>query len=147
MNNACIFLDRDGVINKNHPNYTFRVEDFRVILGVVDSLRLLKSKGYFLVVVTNQSGIAQGLYSREQMETCHQYFQQESGNLIDHSISHPIIHQFQPLCRVSPARGRDILPARKLGIKTIQIGDEIADNEKADYMVTGLPDAVKIILS
>ena len=170
MKNICIFLDRDGVINEDNPNYTFRVDAFKILHGVVDSLQLLKSKGYFLVVVTNQSGIAQGLYTREQMEDCHRYFQQQCGNLIDHfyfSPDHPTISaslsrkpstlMFEKAIakfKIDVARswmigdrGRDIAPARKLGIKTIQVGDEIAENEKADYMVTGLPDAVKIILS
>lgn len=167
--NKCVFLDRDGVINKDNPNYTFRVEEFKIISGVIDALKLLKARGYFLVVVTNQSGIAQGLYTREQMEECHRYFQDECGNLIDHfyfSPDHPTVSaslsrkpstlMFEKAIAkfkidISKSwmigdRGRDIAPARKLGIKTIQIGDEIEENEKADYMVTGLADAVKIIL-
>ncbi len=166
----CVFLDRDGVINEDNPNYTFRVEEFKIISGVIDALKLLKAKGFFLVVVTNQSGIAQGLYTRDQMEECHRYFQQQCGNLIDRfyfSPDHPTVSaslsrkpgtlMFEKAITkfeidISESwmvgdRGRDILPARKLGIKTIQIGNEIAENEKADYMVTGLMDAVKIILS
>ncbi len=165
----CVFLDRDGVINEDNPNYTFRVEEFKIISGVIDALKLLKAKGFFLVVVTNQSGIAQGLYTRDQMEECHRYFQQQCGNLIDRfyfSPDHPTVSaslsrkpgtlMFEKAITkfeidISESwmigdRGRDILPARKLGIKTIQIGNEIAENEKADYMVTGLMDAVKIIL-
>ena len=165
----CVFLDRDGVINEDNPNYTFRVEEFKIISGVIDALKLLKAKGFFLVVVTNQSGIAQGLYTSDQMEECHRYFQQQCGNLIDRfyfSPDHPTVSaslsrkpgtlMFEKAITkfeidISESwmigdRGRDILPARKLGIKTIQIGNEIAENEKADYMVTGLMDAVKIIL-
>src|SRR6478736_10374200 len=92
--NACVFLDRDGVINKDNPNYTFRVEEFMILPHVIDGLRHLKEKGYRLVVVTNQSGIAQGLYTRQQMEECHRYFQQQCGNLIDHfyfSPDHPSV--------------------------------------------------------
>src|SRR5882757_2418959 len=154
----CVFLDRDGVINEDNPNYTFRVEEFKIISGVIDALKLLKAKGFFLVVVTNQSGIAQRLYTREQMEECHRYFQQECGNLIDHfyfSPDHPTVSA--SLSRKPSTllfekaiakftidskkswmvgdRGRDIIPARMLGIKTIQIGDEIDENEKADYQV------------
>lgn len=165
----CVFLDRDGVINEDNPNYTFRVENFKIISGVIDALKLLKAKGFFLVVVTNQSGIAQGLYTRDQMEECHRYFQQQCGNLINHfyfSPDHPTVSaslsrkpgtlMFEKAIAkfeidISESwmigdRGRDITPARKLGIKTIQIGNEIEENEKADYMVTGLADAVKIIL-
>jgi D-glycero-D-manno-heptose 1,7-bisphosphate phosphatase len=167
--NACVFLDRDGVINKDNPNYTFRVEDFKILPGVIDALRLLKSKEYRLVVVTNQSGIAQGLYTREQMEACHQFFQRQSGDLIDHfyfSPDHPsvtaslsrkpgtlmfekAIARFNIDVQKSwmvGDRGRDIVPARKLGMRTIQIGDEIDENEKADHQVSDLLDASKIIL-
>ena len=167
--NACVFLDRDGVINKDNPNYTFRVEDFEILPGVIDALRLLKSRGYRLVVVTNQSGIAQGLYSRDQMEACHAYFQLQNGNLIDHfyfSPDHPSVTASisrkpgtlmfeKAIARFTidvgkswmvGDRGRDIVPARRLGIKTIQIGDEIDGNEKADHQVSDLLDASKIIL-
>src|SRR5258706_6595304 len=73
--NACVFLDRDGVINKDNPNYTFRKEEFEILPGVIEALRELKSNGHKLIVVTNQSGIAQGLYTQQQMEDCHQFFQ------------------------------------------------------------------------
>ena len=167
--NACVFLDRDGVINKDNPNYTFRVEDFEILPGVIDALRLLKSKGYRLAVVTNQSGIAQGLYTQDQMEACHRFFQQQNGNLIDHfyfSPDHPSVTASlsrkpgtlmfeKAIARFSidikkswmiGDRGRDILPARRLGIKTIQIGDEIDEHEKADHQVSDLLEASKIIL-
>src|SRR6267154_6382227 len=147
--NPCVFLDRDGVLNKDNPDYTFRVADFKILPGVVDALVLLKSHKYLLVVVTNQSGIAQGLYTRQQMEECHRYFQQQCGNLIDHfyfSPDHPTvsaslsrkpgtlmfekaISKFEIDIHKSwmiGDRGRDIIPARKLGIKTIQVGDEIS---------------------
>jgi len=166
----CIFLDRDGVINKDNPNYTFRVEEFHILPGVIDALQQLKSSGYLLVVVTNQSGIAQGFYTRQQMEACHQYFQEQSGKLIDHfyfSPDHPSVtaslsrkpgtlmfekaiskfHIDIPKSWMVGDRGRDIIPARLLGIRTIQIGNDIDENEKADYRVDNLLDASKIILS
>jgi len=165
----CIFLDRDGVINEDNPNYTFRVEAFKILPGVVNALKLLKSRGFFLVVVTNQSGIAQGLYTREQMQHCHDYFQRESGNSIDHfyfSPDHPSVSaslsrkpntlMFEKAIAkfnvdVSKSwmigdRGRDIVPARALGIKTIQIGAEIDDHERADHAVASLPEAAELIL-
>ena len=56
-----IFLDRDGVINKE-VNYLHKVEDFKFIHGVFDKCRYLQKLGYNLVIVTNQSGIERGLY-------------------------------------------------------------------------------------
>jgi D-glycero-D-manno-heptose 1,7-bisphosphate phosphatase len=167
--NACIFLDRDGVINKDNPNYTFRVEDFIILPGVIEALTVLKANGYLLIVVTNQSGIAQGIYNQQQVEVCHQFFQQQCGSLIDHfyfSPDHPTVTT--SLSRKPSTllfekaiakydidvnkswmvgdRGRDIVPARMLGIRTIQIGDEIDKNEKADYQVSDLLNASRIIL-
>ena len=167
--NKCIFLDRDGVLNEDDPNYTFDVHRFKILPGVIDALKRLKENGFLLVVVTNQSGIAQGRYTIDQMKACHDYFQKECGNRIDHfyfSPYHPSVTSsllrkpgtlmFEKAITkfgidVSKSwmvgdRGRDIVPARKLGIKTIQIGDEIEESERADYEVENLSDAVKLIL-
>jgi D-glycero-D-manno-heptose 1,7-bisphosphate phosphatase len=55
------FIDRDGVINVER-HHVFRVEDFEILPGVMQGLRALANRGYALVVVTNQAGIAKGLY-------------------------------------------------------------------------------------
>ncbi len=65
MANPAIFLDRDGVINVD-TGYVYLVDDFKFIDGVIDALLQLKQKGYLLVVVTNQSGIARGMFTEEQ---------------------------------------------------------------------------------
>jgi len=56
------FIDRDGVLNEERA-FVHRPEDFALLPGAVAALRLLKEAGYLLVVITNQSGIARGLYS------------------------------------------------------------------------------------
>ncbi|MCE9686927.1 D-glycero-beta-D-manno-heptose 1,7-bisphosphate 7-phosphatase [Shewanella sp. AS16] len=63
-----VFLDRDGVINKD-LGYVHTVDDFEYIEGVFDACRALKSLGYKLVVVTNQSGIARGMYTEDQFHS------------------------------------------------------------------------------
>ena len=164
----CVFLDRDGVLNKDNPDYTYRVEEFKILPGVPDALAQLKQLGFLLVVVTNQSGIGQGIYTQLQMEKCHRYFQEECGNLIDHFYFSP----YHPSVTASLARkpgtlmfekaiarfnidvatswmigdrGRDIIPARLLKIKTIQIGDEVEHENKADYKVDSLLEAAHLI--
>lgn len=165
-----VFLDRDGVLNKDNPNYTYRVEDFEILPGVIEALQALHSAGYKLVVVTNQSGIAQSIYTHEDVDACHQYMQQACGNLISHFYYSP----YHPSVTASLARkpgtlmfekaqakfsvdfsnswmvgdrGRDIIPARKLRIRTIQIGDEIELENKADFTCESLKEASTLIIS
>jgi D,D-heptose 1,7-bisphosphate phosphatase len=62
-----VFLDRDGTLTLD-KGYTYRVEDFRLLDNVVEGLALLRSLGFKLVVVTNQSGIARGMYTEADMQ-------------------------------------------------------------------------------
>ncbi len=62
--NKALFLDRDGVINKE-KNYLYRIEDFEFIDGVFESCRFFQEQGYLLFVITNQAGIARGKYSEQ----------------------------------------------------------------------------------
>jgi D-glycero-D-manno-heptose 1,7-bisphosphate phosphatase len=55
-------LDRDGVINIDH-GYTYRIDEFEFVPGVLPAAARLAALGFALVVVTNQSGIGRGLYS------------------------------------------------------------------------------------
>jgi len=62
MSNKFIFLDRDGVINKE-IGYLHKIEDFEFIDGVFDSIRYLQKKNFRIVIITNQSGIGRGIYT------------------------------------------------------------------------------------
>lgn len=62
MRRPAAFIDRDGVINAE-LDYVHRIEDFRILHGVPEGLRLLRAHGFELVVVTNQAGIGRGMYS------------------------------------------------------------------------------------
>ena len=57
-----IFLDRDGVINKE-VNYLHKIEDFEFIDGVFDTCQYFKSLNYKIIITTNQSGISRGYYT------------------------------------------------------------------------------------
>lgn len=74
--NKAIFLDRDGVINKER-GFTHRLEDFEILPGLIDALKLFKQKGYLLIVVSNQSGVAQNLYKQEEVEVLHKFMSAE----------------------------------------------------------------------
>jgi D-glycero-D-manno-heptose 1,7-bisphosphate phosphatase len=65
-----IFLDRDGTICEDR-HYLRRVEDLRILPGVVDALKRLQKKGFQLIIVTNQSGVARGLFSEETLSEIH----------------------------------------------------------------------------
>lgn len=62
-----IILDRDGTINVE-KDYLHKVEDFEFEVGVVEGLKILAELGYIFVVVTNQSGIARGYYTEQDLE-------------------------------------------------------------------------------
>jgi len=60
-----IFLDRDGTINVDH-GYVYEIDDFQFIDGVIEAMQELKTMGFALIVVTNQSGIARGKFTEDQ---------------------------------------------------------------------------------
>ena len=62
MSRKAAFIDRDGVLNEERA-FVHRIEDFEFVPGAIEALRGLQAAGYLLVVITNQSGIARGLYS------------------------------------------------------------------------------------
>lgn len=70
--NPAVFLDRDGVICEE-KNYVHRKEDFVILPKVAEAIRLLNQNRYKVIVVTNQGGIAKGLYSLKEMEVLHEH--------------------------------------------------------------------------
>ena len=62
MSRRAAFIDRDGVLNEERA-FVHRIEDFVLLPGAIEALRALERAGYRRVVVTNQSGIARGLYT------------------------------------------------------------------------------------
>jgi D-glycero-D-manno-heptose 1,7-bisphosphate phosphatase len=69
------FIDRDGVINVER-GFLHQVEQFVFVPGSVEALQWLQAAGYLLVVITNQSGIARGLYSEADYLQLTAYMQQ-----------------------------------------------------------------------
>jgi D-glycero-D-manno-heptose 1,7-bisphosphate phosphatase len=68
-----IFLDRDGVINADQLDYTWKISDFRILEGVYEACLEFVRRGYLLIVITNQGGIAKGLYTHEDVHRLHDY--------------------------------------------------------------------------
>jgi D-glycero-D-manno-heptose 1,7-bisphosphate phosphatase len=69
------FVDRDGVINEERHR-VHRVDDFVLLPGAVQGLRLLRDAGFRLVVVSNQAGIARDLYDVAAVEAVHLHLRQ-----------------------------------------------------------------------
>lgn len=72
--NKILFLDRDGVINVDVV-HLHHIEDCQFVDGIFDLCRAAKEKGYLLVIVTNQAGIAKGLYSEDDFHQLMDYMQ------------------------------------------------------------------------
>lgn len=62
-----VFLDRDGTINLE-CNYLSSVEEFALIPNIPEALKKLRDAGFLLVVVSNQSGVARGYFSLQDVE-------------------------------------------------------------------------------
>lgn len=66
-----ILLDRDGVINHDSENFIKSPEEWRPIAGSLEAIALLNSQGYEAVVITNQSGLARGLFDEAMLTKIH----------------------------------------------------------------------------
>ena len=164
----CVFLDRDGVLNEDRVDYVYRMEDLVIPEGVVDALWQLKQRGYLLIVITNQSGIAKGLYGRAEVETIHEHLQFLSGNALDALYFcpyHPaydtaslrrkpdslMLEKAIARYHVDVARSwmvgdaeRDVLAGQKAGVRTIQVTANV--HSRAEKTVANLREAAEYIL-
>ncbi|HZY39705.1 MAG TPA: HAD family hydrolase [Mucilaginibacter sp.] len=70
--NKAVFLDRDGVLNREMGDYVCRFEDFE-LLDNFEALKTLQDKGYLLIVATNQGGLAKGWYTEEELGKMHEH--------------------------------------------------------------------------
>jgi D-glycero-D-manno-heptose 1,7-bisphosphate phosphatase len=86
MSIKTIFLDRDGVINKE-INYLYKIKDFEFIEYVFEACRYFNNLNYQIVIITNQSGISRGYYSEYDFKKINSWmlkkFKQEDVNILD----------------------------------------------------------------
>ncbi|MEA2069056.1 MAG: HAD family hydrolase [Verrucomicrobiota bacterium] len=135
MKKPCIFFDRDGIVNESPgPGYVERWEDFYLQPGFVAALRTVAAKGYPAVIITNQQGVAKGLYSEEELLGIH-------GNMRAQLRAHgvDVLDVFQCIhfaadnceCR-KPKAGMFFQAAEKHGIdlsRSWMVGDSEKDVE------------------
>jgi D-glycero-D-manno-heptose 1,7-bisphosphate phosphatase len=64
-----VFLDRDGVINKNPPytDYIKKISEFRFIPGSRQAIKMLTQAGFEIFIISNQAGVAKGLFSKKDL--------------------------------------------------------------------------------
>ena len=168
-----IFLDRDGVINKDNK-YVYKADDFEFISGIFDICLYLQDLGYKLVVITNQSGISRGYFNKQQYQELTNWmlikFREKNIEILD--IFHcPHGPKSECDCRKPKPglllnaklkyninmqeswmigdSGRDIIAAFSAGINnTILISNENKNrlkNSKAKYVLTSIKDIKNVI--
>ena len=84
--NKAVFLDRDGVINKERKDYVKKIEEFEIIEGVFEAIKLIKKKGYLVIIITNQSAINRKLMKESDLHEIHNFFKKQvylNGTEID----------------------------------------------------------------
>ncbi len=143
MSSRALFLDRDGVINHD-IGWLHRAEDVRWVQGIVPLCRAAQELGYRLVVVTNQAGIARGLYTTADFETLMRWMTAElarNGVHLD-AVYHCPYHPEHGLGEFKrehgdrkPGPGMLLRAARDLDLdlaKSVMVGDRCTDVEAAN---------------
>ncbi len=128
-----LFLDRDGVINVE-KNYLHKIGDFEFIDGIFDLCRHYRERGFLIVVVTNQSGIARGYYGEADFEKLTRWMKAEFKKRgidiagVYHCPHHPDI---SGACRCrKPEPGMILQAAKDLDIDlphSVLVGDSERD--------------------
>jgi D,D-heptose 1,7-bisphosphate phosphatase len=138
MGDRVVFIDRDGTINVNF-GYIDNPDDFEMYPGVKEGIKLLKDKGFKIIVITNQSGIARGYFSEETLENIHQKMKNElskKGASIDAIYYCPHHPKDKCNCR-KPNTGLFQQAVKELNIdvkRSFIIGDRMLDIE-AGYKI------------
>ena len=126
-----IFLDRDGVINKD-VNYLYKINDFIFIDGIFDACKHFEKLGYKIIVVTNQSGIHRKLYTENDYQKLTQWMLSQfkiNGVKILDVLHCPHSPDSNCNCR-KPKPGMFIKAKNKYGIdmeKSWMVGDKEVD--------------------
>ena len=124
------FIDRDGTLVEE-VNYLSKVEDLRIFPFTAEAIRLLKEKGYRIIVVTNQSGIGRNIYGESEMQAIHDAMQDQLDGVIDAFYFCPHLPDEGCRCR-KPALGmiEDAVSDMDIDLeKSWMIGDKNIDVE------------------
>lgn len=136
--NRAVFLDRDGTINKD-IGYLHEIDKFEYIDGVIDGLVQLQKFGYYLIIVTNQSGIARGMFTEKEYLDLEHWIENDlkahgveiSGSYYCPHLPDAVVPKYRVKCDCrKPACGLFYEAAKDFDIdidKSIVIGDRKRD--------------------
>lgn len=145
--NKAVFLDRDGVLNREQGRYVFHLEDFLLNEGVVEALKIIRERNYLLIVISNQGGIAKGICTQQEVDYIHLHLERvlkNNGILLSeiyYCPHHPeitncicrkpdslLLEKAMARFQIDPARSyfigdadRDMEAGQKAGIQTIKV--------------------------
>jgi D-glycero-D-manno-heptose 1,7-bisphosphate phosphatase len=136
--NKALFIDRDGVINEDNA-YPHKPEHIVFKEGIFDLCRKALKKGYLIVVITNQAGVAKGYFQEEDVERLHLWMKDkfsERGIAISRFYYCPYFkeavvekYRLDSECR-KPKPGMILQAARDLDIdisRSFMVGDKESD--------------------
>jgi len=137
MIRKAVFLDRDGVINKNKDDYVKNVSELEIFSNISESIKKLKELGFFVLVITNQSAINRGLTTHENINKIHQTIQEHlktHSTFIDAFYYCPHKPEDHCICR-KPKPGLIIQATKEFNIdlkSSWMIGDRDSDIKSAE---------------
>ncbi len=131
-----VFLDRDGVINKDSPDYIKNWSEFEFLPGSIEAIKLLSNNQHPVIVITNQSMINRNLSTLDNLEFIHAMMKnaiQKEGGEIKDIFCCPHLPEEDCECR-KPKPGLIFQALKKYEInieKSVMIGDRAKDIECA----------------
>ena len=137
VKSQAVFLDRDGVINRDRPDFVKSWEEFEFLPHSLEALAVLSQTPYKIVVITNQSGVGRGLLTQRTLEQMHARMidcVRSGGGRIDAIYYCPHAPSVGCDCR-KPAYGLFLKAARDLDINLTlswAIGDSHRDAQAAN---------------
>ena len=136
MKNKAVFLDRDGVRNKKRIDHVKSVDEFKIFSNVGDAIKLLRDKGYLVIIITNQSVIGRNIISEKKLDEIHielKNYLKQSNTYVDSIYYCPHIPEQNCDCR-KPKPGLIFEACQDFDIdlkNSYFIGDSISDLDAA----------------
>ena len=164
-----VFLDRDGVLTEE-KSYIASIEELSIFSYTAECIKAIHQKGYYAIVITNQSGVARGLFSEKTLKEMNDFLMQQIGvDAIYYCPHHPEgacqcrkpgTGMLEAACQefdidmsksyMVGDRASDILTGQNAGIKTILLESgygtaRLEQDVTPDYIMKDLRDVLTIL--